>query len=72
MTESSPCIQNGTEHQFYRILPDGTRIPGNCCQVEGCSWVTAVPKPRKRRARKVVSTSPVQSDGLDSLRSLLF
>jgi hypothetical protein len=50
MTDPSPCVQNGTEHQFFYVNKDGSTQPTNKCQVEGCEWFTAVERPKKRRA----------------------
>ena len=52
MTDSSPCVQNGTEHVWEYVGPDGTLIGSNACQVEGCGWFRAVERPKRRRAPK--------------------
>jgi hypothetical protein len=54
------------EHVFSFTAPDGTTVPTNRCQVEGCGWFTAVSRPKRRRA-----PSRVASDGFESLQSLL-
>ena len=65
MTDSSPCIQNGTDHVWEYVGPDGTLIGSNACQVEGCKWFRGVERPKKRRAR--VTRRSASGTGLESL-----